>query len=169
MVVYHQPHCAPTLTLSRPFSLVHENGQPGYNSRRPCGQDGLHARHRLSWSADNTTLTAGRMRLIAGRNPDGNGKPVAKIRSRRSRKIFEFVTRQLHCLVASTMIRTERRPIVLGTFDYYREQVALRLVKRVRLLRLVVVVVKLAVETTTVVVVVKPLVGRRQLLLRRWR
>lgn len=164
-----QPRCDPTLTLNRPFSLVHENGLPGYNSQRPCWQDSLHARHRVSWSADNTTVTAGRMLLIAGRNPDGNGKPVAKIKAiRRHHFVFDCYASAALSTVESTTIRTERRPIVLGlrTFDYYREQVVVRVVKLVRLLRLIVVVVKLVV---VVVVVVKPLVSRRRLLLRRWR
>lgn len=67
------------------------------------------------------------------------------------------------------MIRTESKPIVFGlrTFDYYYEQVFVRVIKLVQLLRLVV-VKKLVVDTIVVVVIVKLLIGWR-LLLRRWR
>jgi len=102
-------------------------------------------------------VTGGRTELIVGRNPDGNGKPVAKIKAIRHQQLV------LDCYDVSCTrrvdddkngARTERdRPRVAYICDCYRDQV-----KLVRLVRLVV-VVKLVVGSTIVVVVVKPLVG----------
>lgn len=61
-------------------------------------------------------------------------------------------------LVVSAMIRTERRPIVLGprTFDYYRESVA---AKAVKLVQVPVVVGTTIATTAAAVVVVVKLIG----------